>query len=115
MDVKEDAKLSDEHKLKHAVVFQLPSAAAAADVNNTHNEDDSTSKISSEKERNEDEDDFEQAIVVGSGPRGAFRWFKGRRYINYAKEVSVALHSRSKKHKNKKKMYHNVINWPVKR
>ncbi|KAI8985324.1 hypothetical protein BDB01DRAFT_79799 [Pilobolus umbonatus] len=27
-----------------------------------------------------DEDD----ILVGSGPRGAFRWFKGRRYINHA-------------------------------
>lgn len=29
----------------------------------------------------------EETDFVGSGPRGAFRWFKGRRYLNYAEEV----------------------------
>ncbi|KAK4515850.1 uncharacterized protein ATC70_010808 [Mucor velutinosus] len=28
----------------------------------------------------------EEADFVGSGPRGAFRWFKGRRYLNHAEE-----------------------------
>lgn len=30
----------------------------------------------------------EETVLVGTGPRGAFRWFKGRRYLNYAKEVT---------------------------
>ncbi|KAI8090551.1 hypothetical protein BDF21DRAFT_333554 [Thamnidium elegans] len=35
----------------------------------------------------EDDDQFaEETVMVGSGPRGAFRWFKGRRYLNYAKD-----------------------------
>lgn len=29
----------------------------------------------------------EETDFVGSGPRGAFRWFKGRRYLNHAEEV----------------------------
>ncbi|CAO0795362.1 unnamed protein product [Mucor circinelloides] len=28
----------------------------------------------------------EETDFVGSGPRGAFRWFKGRRYLNHAEE-----------------------------
>jgi hypothetical protein len=36
-----------------------------------------------------DDSDFadEETVLVGSGPRGAFRWFKGRRYLNYATKV----------------------------
>lgn len=30
----------------------------------------------------------EETILVGSGPRSAFRWFKGRRYLNYATQVN---------------------------
>lgn len=29
----------------------------------------------------------EETVLVGSGPRSAFRWFKGRRYLNYASQV----------------------------
>ena len=29
----------------------------------------------------------DETCLVGSGPRGAFRWFKGRRYLNYASQV----------------------------
>lgn len=32
----------------------------------------------------------EETDFVGSGPRGAFRWFKGRRYLNHAEEVHLA-------------------------
>lgn len=28
----------------------------------------------------------EETVLVGSGPRSAFRWFKGRRYLNYASQ-----------------------------
>ncbi|KAI7889589.1 uncharacterized protein EV154DRAFT_514238 [Mucor mucedo] len=28
----------------------------------------------------------EETVLVGTGPRGAFRWFKGRRYLNYVTE-----------------------------
>lgn len=40
-----------------------------------------------------DDADFveEDTVLVGSGPRGAFRWFKGRRYLNYATKVNVFL------------------------
>lgn len=35
------------------------------------------------------EDQFtQQDILKGSGPRSAFRWFKGRRYLNHAKQVN---------------------------
>ncbi|KAI8057531.1 uncharacterized protein B0P05DRAFT_478878 [Gilbertella persicaria] len=38
---------------------------------------------------NVDEEDLAEgeASLVGSGPRGAFRWFKGRRYINHHEKV----------------------------
>lgn len=37
----------------------------------------------------------EETILVGTGPRGAFRWFKGRRYLNYASEVKCNLYLES--------------------
>jgi hypothetical protein len=33
----------------------------------------------------------EETALVGSGPRGAFRWFKGRRYLNYVKQVKYYI------------------------
>jgi hypothetical protein len=75
--IKEDVKLSDRNLApKKAVIFQLPSAATNAA---------STSRLLS----GDDDDELaeEGTALVGSGPRGAFRWFKGRRYLNYAQEV----------------------------
>ncbi|KAG2211641.1 hypothetical protein INT47_008738 [Mucor saturninus] len=42
----------------------------------------------------------EETVLVGTGPRGAFRWFKGRRYLNYVTEVKNQFSKGSNKHRH---------------
>jgi hypothetical protein len=66
---------------KKAVVFEVP-AIKNSKISNDDDDD-----------REEEEEDMaeDETILVGSGPRGAFRWFKGRRYLNYAQEVKYGF------------------------
>lgn len=66
-----------------------------------NNSSESTSDISTVAPQiiihGEDDDQFaEDTVMIGSGPRGAFRWFKGRRYLNYAKDVNLFFLKKSK-------------------